>query len=99
MDVLAINDLPLQPSQAAAYFYTQCLAKVEGGKGDIAITLPPAGRDHDDWRRALARDLGRENAPRRVNIIGGGDKAQLEEALAYLRNAHGITGQYLPLHD
>ena len=50
----------------------------------IAIVLPPAPHDHRDWRLALARDLAREAAPKRVNIVAGelGDVA-LRDVVAH----------------
>lgn len=66
---------------------------------DLAILLPAATTGHDDWRRSLARDLAREFAPVRVNIVGGDEPLSREQVLAYLRDAPGITGQYLALYD
>ena len=61
----------------------------------LAIVLPPAGPDHRDWRLALARDLAREAAPRRVNVVAGREGGALAETLRFLANAPGVTGQYL----
>ncbi len=61
----------------------------------LAIVLPPAGPDHRDWRLALARDLAREAAPRRVNVVAGREGGTLTETLRFLANAPGVTGQYL----
>lgn len=61
----------------------------------LAIVLPPAGPDHRDWRLALARDLAREAAPRRVNVVAGREGGALTETLRFLANAPGVTGQYL----
>jgi len=73
-----------------------------GARGvDLAAvdTREIASLDHNDWRRGIARDLAREFAPVRINIVGGGAQHAREEALAYLRDAPGITGQYLALND
>jgi hypothetical protein len=65
----------------------------------LAIVLPPATHDHRDWRRALARDLAREVAPKRVNIVSGHPGAAREATLRFLADAPGVTGQYLVCHD
>ncbi|MFZ9395055.1 MAG: Rossmann fold domain-containing protein [Erythrobacter sp.] len=101
---LRIDSLDEAPLHAAAEFHRDWLgrarAAIEPPEAQaLAIMLPAAGKDHDDWRRAIARDLARAYAPRRVNILGGGNAAAIAAMLAYLRDAPGITGQYLPLHD
>jgi hypothetical protein len=65
----------------------------------LAVVLPPAGSDHTAARRALAGDLAREYAPRRVNLVAGLPGEALATALGYLRDAPGVTGQYIELHD
>ncbi len=65
----------------------------------LAIILPPAGNDHRDWRLALARDLAREAAPKRVNVIAGTPGDARDETLRFLSDAPGVTGQYLVCHD
>lgn len=65
----------------------------------LAIVMPDAGPDHDDWRRALARDLARAHTPKRVNVVGAGDKQACEAMLTYLADAPGVTGQYLAAHE
>lgn len=101
--VLAIGSLPESGIDASAAFFADYLLDArcilsEGEVDALAIVLPPAPGDHDDWRRALARDLAREYAPKRVNVIGGSGTA-VDETLAYLGNAPGVTGHYCPLHD
>lgn len=69
----------------------------------LAIILPPAPRDHRDWRIAIARDLAREAAPKRVNIVAGqpgaGDAGgACAASLRFLSDAPGVTGQYLVCH-
>jgi hypothetical protein len=61
----------------------------------LAIILPPAGHDHRDWRLALARNLAREAAPRRVNIVSGTSGGARTHTLRFLADAPGVTGQYL----
>lgn len=65
----------------------------------LAIVLPPAPSDHRDWRLALARDLAREAAPKRVNIVSGATGTALTATLRFLADAPGVTGQYLVCHD
>lgn len=101
--VLSIESLPENAVDAASRFHAEFLKLVrellDGGPGALAIVLPPAPRDHDDWRRAMARDLARAFAPKRVNVTSGADQTAIEAMLAYLRDAPGITGHYLPAHD
>ena len=65
----------------------------------LAIIMPPAGHEHRDWRLALARDLAREAAPARVNVVAGAPGAALTEVLRFLSDAPGVTGHYLVCHD
>lgn len=65
----------------------------------LAIHLPAAGPAHCDWRTSLARDLAREYAPKRVNVAGGSAGPQLDDLLAYLEGAPGVTGQYCQTHE
>ncbi|MCZ8370298.1 MAG: hypothetical protein O9293_10095 [Porphyrobacter sp.] len=61
----------------------------------LAIILPPAARDHRDWRLALARDLAREAAPKRANVVSGPPGDPRAGTLRFLADAPGVTGQYL----
>lgn len=65
----------------------------------LAILLPPAAHGHRDWRLALARDLAREAAPRRVNIVSGHPGEARNDVLRFLADAPGVTGQYLVCHE
>lgn len=65
----------------------------------LAIIMPPAPHDHTDWRRALARDLAREAAPKRVNVVAGIPGEARNGVLRFLANAPGVTGQYLSCHE
>ena len=96
-----VSDLPKSALDASAQFYAEHLEAVRQalGEGDLVIILPPADHDHTDWRRALARDLAREHAPARVNVIAAGDEAQKAQLLAYLAGAKGVTGHYAETHD
>jgi hypothetical protein len=98
--VLRIDALPVAPLDAAEAFHCEWLSRIRSMLNDcdsMVVVLSPAGQDHADWRRAAARDVAREAAPRRVNLIGGDDDAAIAAALAYLDAAPGVTGQYLPL--
>ena len=96
-----VADLPMSALDASAYFYAEHLdaARRAMGEGDLVIILPPTDYDHTDWRRALARDLAREHAPARVNVIAAGDEAQKLALLKYLSGAKGVTGHYAETHD
>ena len=100
---LRVDHLPAEPLDAAAVFHADhlhsAIAALEGGADQLTVILSPSPTDHDDWRRAVARDLARKYAPKRVNVLGGGSEEAVQSLLAYLRGAPGITGQYLPLHD
>lgn len=99
-EVLRVGPLPETAIDAAATFHREWLDRARtllaGPAAELVIVLPPARYDHADWRRALARDLAREAAPKRVNVVAGEGPA-LESALGYLVVAPGVTGQYLPL--
>ncbi len=102
--VLRVDGLAgLEPIEAAALFYRDFLAGarelLEGDASSLVIVLPHAPLDHDDWRRALARDLARAHAPKRVNCVAGPGEEAIAAMLTYLEDAPGITGQYCPAHD
>ncbi|MEP3420253.1 MAG: Rossmann fold domain-containing protein [Erythrobacter sp.] len=102
--VLTIQTLPQSGILASTVFAKEHLNKAVALIGDdaaqaLAIVLPAAGPDHDDWRRTLARDLARAHTPIRVNVVGDNNKANTDTVLAYLRNAPGVTGQYLATHE
>ena len=102
--VLEIEALPKGGLDASAEFYCDYLEDAQAllaqsGTSALVILLPAAGPDHDDWRLALARDLARAHPPKRVNVVGADDDAAKGELLAYLRDAPGMTGQYLQSHE
>jgi hypothetical protein len=99
-----IETLPEAPLAASETFFADHLphAKAliaEKACSALAIIVPGADPDHDDWRRGVVRDLARQYAPKRVNMVGGDSAAANEAMLAYLRNAPGVTGQYLAAHE
>lgn len=65
----------------------------------LAILLPLAPYDHADWRRALARDLARAAAPKRVNVVAGIPGDARNALLRFLSDAPGVTGHYLLCHE
>nr|WP_137676113.1 hypothetical protein [Parerythrobacter lutipelagi] len=98
---LRIERLPETALEAAEAFrehHLHSARKYLAEGKDLAIVVPPASFDHADWRRAMAHDLARAHAPARVNIVAGDDEASIAAALAFLEQAPGVTGQYLPLH-
>lgn len=96
---LHVSDLPEDALGAARAFYDRWLKQAEDLLADestaLAIVLPDAPYDHDDWRKAAARDLARAHAPKRVNVIAGEEGNALGATLEYLAGAEGVTGQYL----
>lgn len=102
--VLTIETLPQSGISASVAFAQEHLSTArelleEDGTAALAIVLPNAAPDHDDWRRTLARDLARAYTPKRVNVVAAGDLAAADPMLAYLRDAPGVTGQYLAAHE
>ena len=101
---LIVEELPQRAIDAAAAFHSQHLGAANtllcrDGTASLAIILPPAPYDHDDWRRTLARDLARAHAPKRVNVVAATRNETCDDMLAYLRDAPGVTGQYLAAHE
>ena len=95
---LRVDDLPGEALAAARAFHADWIERAEAELGQVealAIVLPAASYDHRDWRRALARDMARAHARKRVNVVGGSDSARVAATLAYLAGAPGVTGQYL----
>ena len=107
-----VETLPQAALDAAAAFSSDHLPAIRrlldegraekdrGGEGPDALTilLPGAPRDHRGWRLAILRDLARAGAPdMRVNALSGGSEEARRAGLAYLADAHGVTGQLLDL--
>ena len=96
--VLRVEGLPDAPLDAAMAFFEGWLPRARdalAGASGLAMLLPPADHTHRAWRLAAVQELAREAAPKRVNAIAGNDEASLAEALAFLEDAPGITGQLL----
>ncbi|OYW44176.1 MAG: hypothetical protein B7Z08_10665 [Sphingomonadales bacterium 32-68-7] len=62
---------------------------------EIALIFDPAGHEHRAWRIAAVQELAREAAPARVNGVVGDDQERIDDTLAYLAAARGVTGQLL----
>jgi hypothetical protein len=96
--------LPEAPLDAAQWFYEHVVPTLRppaqpesAAECSITIVFAHADRTHRAWRLAAVQDLAREVAPVRLNAIAGDDHAAIDEALAYLRDARGVTGQLLDL--
>ncbi len=101
---LHVLGLPGTATEAAREFYAVHLptihAALDAGRakqGEFTLTLmfPSADHTHAGWRLAAVQGLAREAAPVRINGLVGDDEAALKQALAYLADAPGITGQLL----
>ncbi len=100
MRELEVGLLPESALDAAGAFMALYLDAARALLADheasaLAIILPPAPHDHRDWRLALARDLAREAAPKRINIVAGHHGEARAATLRFLADARGVTGQYL----
>ncbi len=97
--VIRIDGQPASALDAAAEFHRIWLAKVREalrGEADaLVLVMPALPPDHRDWRRSVARDLARELAPKRVNLVAGNDLAAIAATIEYLEQAPGVTGQML----
>ena len=100
MTIIEVGDLPADPLAAASAFHRDRLSPVRdalfAGR-DVALILPFADHTHTEWRRSAVAMLARAHAPRRVNMVAGGAGAAVP-IVAYLEQAPGVTGQYLPAH-
>ena len=98
---MRIDGLPEGALDAAAEFHRIWLAKAREalrGEGDaLVLVMPLAPPDHRDWRRGIARDLARELAPKRINLVAGDDPEAIATTIDYLARAPGVTGQLLPV--
>lgn len=101
IEVAVLPDAPLDAAGAVMAFHLEAAraALADPEITAIVIILPPAGHDHRDWRLALARDLAREAAPKRVNLLAGGQGEARTAALRFLADAPGVTGHYFVCHD
>jgi hypothetical protein len=101
---LEVGALPERPLDAAtafmALYLPQARALMEDSKASaLAIILQPADKGHSDWRLALARDLAREYAPKRANVVAAIPGEALARMLQFLSDAPGVTGHYCEAHE
>lgn len=94
--------LPAAPLDAAAHFHTHIVPAVRAELGNadlIVVAFEPADHRHRGWRLAAIQELAREAAPCRVNGIEASreDQAGVDETIAFLHNAGGVTGQLLSI--
>lgn len=101
IEVGLLPDNALDAAGAFMAFHLEAAraALAEAQTTALAIILPPAAHDHRDWRLALARDLAREAAPKRINVVAGLPGEAREATLRFLSDAPGVTGQYLVCHE
>jgi hypothetical protein len=101
IEVGLLPDSALDAAGAFMAFHLEAAraALAEAQTTAFAIILPPATHDHRDWRLALARDLAREVAPKRVNVVAGVEGEARAATLRFLSDAPGVTGQYLVCHE
>lgn len=95
---IAARALPADPIDAAAAFHSGVVPTVKQAlalESDVVLLFDRADAIHDGWRLAAVRDLARMATPARVNAAAGADGAAMDEVLAYLAAAPGITGQVL----
>ena len=71
----------------------------EAARQAMRLHLEGGRRRYRDWRLALARDLAREAAPKRVNVVAGPEGEARTATLRFLSDAPGVTGQYLVCHE
>jgi len=101
---LHVLGLPDTPVDAARSFYEihvptihdalQAAAE-KGAPFTLTLMFPSADYSHRAWRLTAVQDLARESAPVRINGIAGDDEHAIKQALAYLAEAPGVTGQLL----
>lgn len=100
MTLYAIEHLPDAPLAAASAFHARHLPLIASGlataSDGLVILFPAADHTHTAWRLAAVQGLAREQAPKRVNAVAGTGGPAIAAAVAYLEQADGVTGQYLP---
>lgn len=101
IEVGLLPDNALDAAGAFVAFHLEAAraALAEAQTTALAIILPPAAHDHRDWRLSLARDLAREAAPKRVNVVAAPKGEARAATLRFLSDAPGVTGQYLVCHE
>ena len=99
MRIVGAQDLPDDPIDAAEVFHSRIVPEVRFavrvGDLPVSIVFSPADYTHRGWRLAAVQSLAREAAPGRVNGVAGEDKLAIEQTIAWLAKAPGVTGQLL----
>ena len=96
--VVRLDGLPADPLDAAAAFHAERLPQAHRALAEadaLALVFAAAGHEHRGWRLAAVQELAREAAPKRVNGVAGADQTAIDQALAFLAAAPGMTGQLL----
>lgn len=98
--IIPIRDLAEAPLDAAADFHAVHLSKIRHNLqavpvSNLVVVFAPAGPEHRAWRLAAIQELARELAPMRVNGVAGAGEPELEEAIRFLKDSPGVTGQLL----
>ena len=107
--VIYLGDLPDDPSDAAALFFSKHVREarellVEGAWKPLGLSeepevltyiFPVGGQEHEAWQRAGVQALARELAPKRVNGVIGDGLDATDEVTDWLAQADGVTGQLL----
>jgi hypothetical protein len=100
--ILHIGNLPDLPLDAAAEFFAKVVPGIREDFRDfddlelvLTIVFEPAGHEHRAWRLAMVQELAREVAPNRINGVVSGDVQAIEQIVAFLNSASGVTGQLL----
>ncbi len=98
MVLCRVGPLPDEPLSAANFFYAEVLPRiVPAGEAALTLVFGPADHTHRAWRLAVVQGLARRFAPIRINAVAGADEVAIAAADTYIRQAPGVTGQYLPL--
>jgi len=96
--VIRVDDLPEAPLAASAHFHAAILPIIEAARAQVVtLVLPAADHTHRGWRVAALGALARALAPARINAVAGGDARAQAQAIAFVEQAPGLTGQVLPL--
>ena len=98
--IIPIDDLPSGPLDAACEFHAVHLPRIRHNihavpVSNLVLVFGAAGPEHRAWRLAAIQELARELAPIRANAVAGNDEAARDEAVFYLNDSPGITGQLL----
>ena len=102
MTLLSVGPLPEDALAAAAQFHAGVLPGIvealrTTSSAQFTLVFAPADHTHRGWRLAVVQGLAREHAPLRINAVESDDDVAIAAAAAYLANADGVTGQFLPL--